>query len=176
MHQPLFLISLLFTLILVACGGPEVYREEAFQTESPYKIQLSVPVREACEAAQLALLSQGYRLELEQPQAIKARKDFQPESDITASIEFHVVCKARPTGSIMFANAVQTSYELKKSRQSTSISIPSAGALSLPFGKTTESLVKIAEETIANEDFYARYFALVMTYLEQPAKRKLSAE
>lgn len=172
MRMPPILFSLALAVAVAGCGGPAVYREEAFEAESPYKIQLNAPARAACEAAQLALLSQGYRIEIEQAQAIKARKDFQPETELTASIEFHVVCKERPAaGSILFANAVQTTHELKKSRQSSSISIPSAGALSLPFGKTTEALVKIAEETIADEQFYARYFALVQAYLVQPAKR-----
>ncbi|MFZ2394645.1 MAG: DUF2242 domain-containing protein, partial [Rhodoferax sp.] len=47
---------------LGGCGGGGVYKEEAYKPESPY--QRTVPHSEvkACEAAQLALLSQGYRI------------------------------------------------------------------------------------------------------------------
>lgn len=163
-------ISLGAAIAVGGCGGHDVYREEAFQVESPFRVHLNVSAREACEAAQLALLSQGYRIESAQPLANKARKDFQPEKERSAAIEFNVVCKDYQSGSILFANAVQTSYELKKSRQATSISVPTAGSLSLPFGSTTESLIKVAEETISDETFYARFFALVRTYLGQEGK------
>lgn len=170
MHKILLAVILVTTVTVGGCGGPRVYRQETFEAESPFKADLNVSAQKACEAAQLALLSQGYRLESTEPYSIKARKDFQPETELNAVIEFSVVCKDYLAGSILFANAVQTSYELKKSRQSTSISVPTAGSLSLPLGKTTESLVKISGETISDKAFYARFFALVQSFIDQPGK------
>lgn len=159
-------------MALWGCGGPNVYRDESFGHESPYQRVFSMPAQKACEGAQFALLSQGYRLESVDPNEIKAKKDFQPDDETNITIEFNVTCKERPPGSFIFANAVQTTYELKKSSQSSSLSIPSAGSISLPWGKTAESLVKVGGETISDTEFYARFFTLVRTYLGLPQPEK----
>ena len=172
MHRLLIVPSLGLAIILGGCGGRDVYRKETFEVQSPFKIHLNVSAQDACEAAQRALLSQGYRIESSQPHANNARKDFQPAAERSAAIEFNVVCKDEPSGSMMFANAVQTSYQLKKSRQSTSISVPTAGSLSLPWGTTTESLIKVGEKTISDETFYSRFFALVQAYLGEAGTEK----
>jgi len=153
-------------LLIAGCGGVEVYREESFKADSPFKQNYAVPAAKACAAAQLAILSQGYKIGLSDNSVIYAQKDFQPDDNLNVTIELNVVCKDYLAGSIVFANAVQTKYELKKSRQSTSVGIPSIGSISLPMGKTTESLVKIGGETVSEPAFYQRFFALVRTYLD----------
>ncbi|MCX7174136.1 MAG: DUF2242 domain-containing protein [Proteobacteria bacterium] len=153
-------------LILAGCGGHDVYRDESFKEDSPFRQRYSVPAAKACEGAQLAILSQGYKILLGDNSVIYAQKDFQPDDDINVTIEMNVVCKNYLSGSILFANAIQTKYELKKSRQTTSVGIPSVGSISLPMGKTTDSLVKIGGETISDQAFYQRFFTLVRTYLE----------
>lgn len=164
--KTLWPLSLFAALLLAACGGVDVYREESFKADSPFKQNYPLPAAKACVAAQLAILSQGYKISLSDNSAIYAQKDFQPDDDINVTIELNVVCKEYQGGSIVFANAVQTKYELKKSRQSTSLGIPSVGSISLPMGKTTESLVKIGGETVSDPLFYRRFFALVSTYLD----------
>jgi len=153
-------------LLIAGCGGVDVYREETFRADSPFKQNYPIPAAKACAAAQLAILSQGYKISLSDNSVIYAQKDFQPDDEINVIIELNVVCKEYQSGSIVFANAVQTKYELKKSRQSTSLGIPSVGSISLPMGKTTESLVKIGGETVSDPAFYQRFFALVRTYLD----------
>jgi hypothetical protein len=166
--------NLLPILILITfiggCGGHDVYREEAFAAESPYRKQMKVPAEQACKGAQLALLSQGYRLEKIESNLINGIKDFQPVEDIHAIVEFNIVCRDYSSGSMVFANAVQTKFELKKSSKSLNLGISSSGSVSLPWGKTTEGLVKIASETISDEDFYSRFFALVQAYLAPAPK------
>jgi len=159
-------LALATALLIAGCGGPDVYRGESFKADSPYKQNYPVPAAKACSAAQLAILSQGYKISLSDNSVIYAQKDFQPDDDINVTIELNVVCKDYLSGSIVFANAVQTKYELKKSRQSTSVGIPSVGSISLPFGKTTEALVKIGGETVSDTVFYQRFFALVRSYLD----------
>ena len=165
-------VALMLTLLLCAgCGGRAVYRDEAFQEESPFRRNLTVSAQKACEAAQLAMLSQAYRISLKEATEVRAQKDFQPDNDTSVTIDLDVVCKDMPPGSIIFANAVQTKYELKKSSQTTSVGIPSVGSLSMPWGKTAETLVKVGGETISDEEYYARFFALVRNILE-PQKKK----
>lgn len=160
-----FPTTIVLAALIGGCGGHDVYRDETFATASPYRKSLKASARQACDGAQLALLSQGYRLERTEPELIKGIKEFQPDEDIHAIVEFSVVCKDRGPGSMMFANAVQTKFELKKSSKSLNLGVSSAGSISLPWGKTTEALVKIAGETISDQDFYARFFSLVQTYL-----------
>ncbi len=171
MKSALNLAVILILLLTAGCGGRPVYRDEAFREESPFRRNLAVTAQKACEAAQLAMLSQAYRISQQEATEIHAQKDFQPDRDASVTIDLNVVCKDTPSGSIIFANAVQTKYELKKSSQTTSVGIPSVGSLSLPWGKTAENLVKVGGETISDEDYYARFFALVKNILEPPKKK-----
>ncbi|HUW36694.1 MAG TPA: DUF2242 domain-containing protein [Rhodocyclaceae bacterium] len=152
-------------LLAAGCGGPEVYRDEAFKSDSPFQRSYRSSPDGACRAAELALLSQGYVVDATDATALKARKDFQPDAEINVVIEFNVNCRPTAAGSLVFANAVETRYEVKKSSQSTSISLPSAGSISLPWGKTAEALVKLAAKTVSDREFYARFFTLLQSYL-----------
>ena len=60
----------------------------------------------------------------------------------------------------LYANAVETRYDLKKSKHAAGISIPSVGSLNLPWGSTTETLVKVSAKTITDAAFYERFFDL----------------
>lgn len=153
--------------VLYGCGGPDVYRDEAFEPESPFTRKFSVAVQQACEGAQLALLGQGYRIEKKEAAALTAMKNFQPDDEISMTIEFDVTCKEAAGNSRIFANALQTRYALRKSSQSTSLSV-ATGSISLPWSKSADSLVKVGSETISDPEFYARFFALVRTYLGLP--------
>ncbi|MDD5177262.1 MAG: DUF2242 domain-containing protein [Sterolibacterium sp.] len=165
--------AIIATLTLATgCGGSAVYKGEAFKEESPYRRNLNVSAQKACEAAQLAMLSQAYRISHNEATDIRGQKDFQPDDEVNVTIELNVICKDVPPGSIIFANAVQTKYELKKSAKTTSVGIPSVGSISMPWGKTAESLVKVGGETISDEDYYARFFTLVKNILEPPQKKK----
>lgn len=159
-------LALCAALLIAGCGGLDVYQQEGFKEDSPYKQSYPVSAAKACNGAQLAILSQGYKISLGDGSVIYAQKDFQPDDDVNVTIEMNVVCKDYRSGAIVFANAIQTKYELKKSRQSTSLGIPSVGSISLPMGKTTEALVKIGGETVSDPAFYQRFFALVRSYLD----------
>lgn len=122
-----------------------------------------------CEAARRALLSQGYVINDWKPAQIKGRRKYQPEADIHAEIEFSVVCVADSKGSnssTVFVNAVRDRYSLKKSNTSASIGVSAIGSVSLPFGSTDESMVKVASETIPTGHFYEQFFELLERYLD----------
>jgi len=123
----------------------------------------------ACEASRRALLSQGYVINEWKPTNIKGRRKYQHDADTHAEIEFNVVCVPDSKGSnssTMFANAIRDRYSLKKSNNSASIGVSAIGSVSLPFGSTDDSLVKVASETIATGQFYNQFFDLVERYLD----------
>lgn len=159
------------TLLVLGCGGRSVvhnvYETEQFKDDSPYKRDFSDSAQEVCVSAQLALLSQGYRITSSEQGSVMAQKDFQPNAEVSAIINLKAVCRVQPSGSILFASALQTTYELKKNLQSTSLGISTLGSISLPLGSSSESLIKVGAETISDKDFYDRFFTLVESYLLQ---------
>lgn len=92
---------------------------------------------------------------------LEATKAFQPDDDEHAVLEMHLICQPHGKGAVLFANAVQTNYELKKNRQKMGLSASSLGSISLPWGATADSLVKVGCETIDSKKFYERFFSLV---------------
>lgn len=154
-------------LLLAGCGSGKVYREESFELESPFRKDVNATENMACEAARRALLGQGYALQDSPADSAKGTKQFQPNEKFNVVLQVDVVCKDSSSGATVFANAVQTRYELKKSRQSTSVSVPAVGAISVPWGETTEAQIKVGSETIRDEKFYERFFGLMEKYLER---------
>lgn len=176
MHKTALIHTLLLaglaTFVLISCGGPQVYRDEAFEHESPYYRQFPLSAEEACDGAWRALLSQGYVVDDSLEDELKGVKQFQPEEDIHMVMEFNVVCVDKNGTSTMFTNAMQTRYDLKKIKKSAGLSVHSLGSISLPWGSTTESLVKVGCETIDDEEFYERFFQLTRQMLGLPTTKK----
>jgi hypothetical protein len=167
----LFLAGLV-AFVLAGCGGPQVYRDEAFEKESPYYRHFPLPHETACDGARRALLSQGYVVDDARTDRLKGVKQFQPDEDIHMVMEFDVVCADRNGTSTIFANAMQTRYDLKKIKKSAGLSLPSLGSISLPWGTSVESLVKVGCKTIEDEEFYQRFFQLTRQMLGLPTKKR----
>ena len=163
----------LLQVVLAACGTvtqrpPAVYNDESFSKQSAFSRDYPASVRATCEAARRALLSQGYVTKDSKPDQINGTKRFQPKDATYTEIEFSVVCtpsNAAGDHSILFANAFQGYYVLKKAPTTASVGLSALGSLSLPVGSSDEALVRIGGETIASEFFYARFFALIQHYL-----------
>jgi Uncharacterized protein conserved in bacteria (DUF2242) len=129
---------------------------------------------EACESARRALLSQGYLATATHPDTIDATRDFQPSSDKHITVEFHVVCTPGDdpeNTTIVYANAVQSGYALKKSDTSASVGFSVLGSVSLPIRSNSDSMVKVSSVTIESKSFYQQFFEYVASYLHKPAKR-----
>ncbi|HVE09354.1 MAG TPA: DUF2242 domain-containing protein, partial [Paraburkholderia sp.] len=163
--------------VLAACSSPTPktkFQDELFSNEaSPYMHSFDVPSAEACESARRALLSQGYMTTLARPDTIDATKNFQPASDSHFVVEFHVVCTAgddATNSSVVYANAVQNGYALKKSDTSASVGLSVLGSLSLPIRSNSDAMVKISSETIQAGKFYDRFFDLVGRYLQNAVR------
>ena len=68
---------------------------------------------------------------------------------------------ALPMRALLFANAEQTLYTVKKTSSSASVGVGVVGSISLPIGQSQDSLIKIGAETVPARPFYQRFFALV---------------
>lgn len=150
-------------------SSPGVFHHEEFVSTNVHSQKFPGSGSATCEAARRALLSQGYVISIAKADLVKGQKNFQPEGDVHVQIEFHVTCAPNSKGSnstTLFVNALEDRYTLKKSSNSASIGVGVLGSVSLPFGSSDESLVKVASETIVARRFYKRFFALVESYLD----------
>ncbi|TDY24550.1 uncharacterized protein DUF2242 [Paraburkholderia sp. BL6665CI2N2] len=159
-------------LTLAACSStPQPkFQQELFETgASPYARNFNSSTTDSCEAARRALLSQGYLTTTTRNDTVDGTKNFQPTGDTHVVVEFHVVCtpgeEASDT-SIVYVNAVQNGFALKKSDTSASVGLSVLGSLSLPIRSNSDAMVKISSETIPSGKFYDRFFGLVDHYLQ----------
>jgi hypothetical protein len=171
-------VGLTALLLLAGCGAlpsassrAEKAPIEAFDATDRFTRTVAQPPARACQAARMALLSQGYLVSNMQNDELRGRKNFQPKPDSHAEVEIHVVCAGSPDGggaATVFVSALQEHYELKKSANSASVGVPALASLSLPFSLGTDSMVKTASETIESERFYDRFFEVLERYLGSP--------
>lgn len=165
--------ALLLGSVAAGCSTekPLVYTQEKFDPVSRHSRAFAVSAAQSCEAARRSLLSHGYLVQRSNAELVDGRKSFQPSPDTHVEIEFHVVCAAEgPQRSTVFVNALQDRYALKRSSTSASLGVGPVGSVSLPFGSSSDALVKIASETIPSGDFYDRFFALIEHHLAQSAE------
>lgn len=168
--------STLFVTVLSGCTGMStptpvvVYERESFDAQSAFARSFPVPPAIGCNAARRALLSQGYVVHQATAEQIGARKSFQPRGDSHVQIQFNVVCAANGTGSsgsTAFVSAVQDRYALKQVNASASVGVGPFGSISVPFSAGSDSMVKVASETIPAGQFYQRFFDLVEHHLAE---------
>jgi hypothetical protein len=173
-----FALALLpgLAVALAACSSapkPKLQDEFFSNDASPFMHTFEVSSALACESARRALLSQGYMTTLARPDTVDATKNFQPASDSHYTVEFHIVCTAgddAANSSVVYANAVQNGYALKKSDTSASVGLSVLGSLSLPIRSNSDAMVKISSETIQSGKFYDRFFDLVGRYLQSSVR------
>ena len=157
--------------VLAACSSaPQPkFQQELFDTgASPFSRHFNVGSNDACEAVRRALLNQGYLTNLTSADRIDATKDFQPTGDSHVTVEFHVVCTPGEDAdgtSIVYANAIQSGYALKKSDTSASVGLSLLGSVSLPIRSNSDAMVKVSSETIQSNAFYDRFFDSVSHYV-----------
>ncbi len=145
-----------------------VYQQERFDASTPYAHAFTGTASATCEAARRALLSQGYVVALN-ADVVSGRKSFQPDAESHVQIEFNVVCANDTTvdgRAIAFVNAIQDKYAIKRTSNSASVGVGPVGSVSLPFSSSSDSLVKVASETIPAGEFYQRFFRLVEHFIQ----------
>jgi hypothetical protein len=163
------LSAALATLAACSSAPPPKFQQELFDTgASPFSRHYNVGSNDACEAVRRALLNQGYLTNATSAERIDATKDFQPSGDSHITVEFHVVCTPGEDAdgtSIVYANAIQSGYALKKSDTSASVGLSLLGSVSLPIRSNSDAMVKVSSETIQTNAFYDRFFDSVSHYV-----------
>ncbi|WP_424461394.1 DUF2242 domain-containing protein [Ottowia sp.] len=162
-------------LVLGGCAGlsrnpaPLInYKPETFGA-STYSRRFAANPAQTCEAARRALLGQGYIVVSAAAEQVTARKFFQPNPDHHVQLEFRVVCAAEVGeggDTIAFANGLQDQYNVRKVKESASLGVGGFGSLSLPVEGGTDTMVKVASETVTDERLYQSFFDLLAGYLD----------
>ncbi|MFM9425760.1 hypothetical protein RCH10_002199 [Variovorax sp. GrIS 2.14] len=159
-------------LLLSGCGSapkPVSYEPEEFDSTTTHTRSYSASEGQTCEAARRALLSQGYMLTASSTDLVTGRKSFQPTGEVHVEVELRVVCAsevAKGRRTVTFVTALQDRYALKKVNNSASVGVGAIGSLSLPYSSSDDAMVKIASETLTDEGFYDRFFALLERFLK----------
>lgn len=157
---------------LAACGGraaDSMLLRESFDSGDTYSRAVPGAPALACEAARRTLLSQGYAIARADDNAVEGNKNFQPREDEHEQLVLRISCAARGEQSLVFVSAVQDRYALKKSPTSASVGVGALGSVSLPFGSSDDSLVKVASSTVQDAGFYRRFFERLQQYLPAAA-------
>lgn len=161
-----FLLASIAIASVTGCAGTPpkpVYNSERFAVDSPFEMRLAVPAERACALGQRVLLSQGYQVELSEPDRVAGKKYFQPEVSHQMQLEIALICLADGNGTIVYANALQTRSELKSRTNNTGFSVAGIGSISLPWSSEKEEMIKVGEETVTDPAFYERLFDLLRT-------------
>ncbi|RYY89416.1 MAG: DUF2242 domain-containing protein [Comamonadaceae bacterium] len=175
-------LVVLSALVLAGCAGTSSrrvsYETEEFDSTTTHTRSYAATEAQTCEAARRALLSQGYMITAANPDLVTGRKSFQPAPEVHVEVEFRAVCardtgigaKGSPRSTIAFVTALQDRYSLKKTNNSASVGVGAIGSLSLPFSSSDDALVKVASETLTDERFYDRFFALMDRFITKPGE------
>jgi hypothetical protein len=158
------LLACAVCIAVTACAGsrgPRVYEQESFDGRAGFSREFVASPVDTCNAARRVLLSEGYVATMANPEQLQAHKRFQPDGETHVQIEFNLVCapsaRTLPTAAL-FVSAVQDRYTVKKSSTSASVGVGPIGSISLPISSSSDSLVKVASETIPAGAFYERFF------------------
>lgn len=157
-------VLLLSGLLLAGCATappPAAYQGESFSAESPFVTWSTHDPDAACEVAKRALLSQGYQVDATKTTRIKGEKFFLPKANYGMTLNITLVCLPSNVGTAIYANALQTRFELKSAATSAGVGVAGIGSISLPWSSDKEALIKVGEETISDPDFYKRLFSLI---------------
>ena len=158
-------------LVMAGCTSAGVKTfgvQENFGSVATYSRLFDATPAQTCEASRRALLSQGYVISSSSADLVEGKKSFQPEPESHLQMLVRVVCVPEANDgkvSLGFVTATQDTYALRKTNNSASVGVGAIGSVSLPFSSSSESLVKVGSETIANDTFYDSFFDLVKRYL-----------
>src|ERR1035437_9580495 len=128
-------LAILSGLLLNGCSTqhPRVYQGEAFTIDTPFQYYSDREPEGACEIGKRALLSQGYQLDATPALNVRGAKYFQPSTEHATKLTISLVCLASSLGTVIYANALETHFELKSSSSSAGMSVSGIGSLSLPW-------------------------------------------
>jgi hypothetical protein len=149
-------------LVLAACGGPGSYAErEDFEGDARYRREYPVAAGPLCEAARRVLMGDGYGVSGSDPLALVGVKEFRLEDKGHAQVTIRAACVDRAKGATLFVAATEEHFDVKTSRQSTTVGVPVVAPISFGTRSETDSQVKTRGETVQQRDFYERFHQAV---------------
>ena len=160
----LSIFAVIFGLMLNGCVATKAtrpYQTETFTSETPFQYYSSRDPDLACEIGKRALLSQGYQIDDDKPRSVRGEKYFRPKPDQAIRLTITLVCLPSSLGAVVYANGLETQYEMKAKGSSAGVSVAALGSVSLPWAIDKDTLVKVGEETVTAPDFYQRLFELI---------------
>lgn len=156
--------------LLAACGGGgPMHRGESFEPDPRYRRVFKMPAAQVCEAARLVLLGQGYVVRSLDANALSLDGNKQLPGDKQSHTVLQVVvnCVPQSQGTRLFVTAVEESFEVRKSSESSALGLPMVGPITVSRSSTTENQIKSSGETVRDERFFDRFFTAVQAELGQ---------
>ncbi len=152
--------------LLVACGGVRDYHhEETFGGDTRFRREFVTDSLRLCTAARTVLLGQGYVLvsaPSHDPElAFVGSKEFKKEEQQHAVLQVHVNCVDSGRGATLFVTAVESHFDVKQSKEQTTIGAPIVAPIYLSRSSSSETQVKTRGETVDDRTFYERFFTAV---------------
>lgn len=176
-----WVLGLALGLALTGCGSSKEkklasYEPESFASTDTHARTYPASEGKTCEAARRALLSQGYQVKDATAQQVSGTKNFQPENDVHMEVTLRVVCakdsqasgaqtSASKGSTTAFVTALQDRYTVKRVTNSAGVGVGVLGSISLPYSSSEDTMVKVASQTVTDERFYERFYALIDRYL-----------
>ena len=159
------LVALLLVL-LTGCGGPPRYApNEEFTGDAKHQRDFSSDVATLCDAARRVLLGDGYLVTRGEDQRLTGGKEFQLEEQHHAMLNVYVNCERRAGGSTLYVTATEEHFDVKATRQSSSIGFPLVAPIYYGTQSEANGQVKTHGETIAERGFYERFYRAVQRQL-----------
>ena len=158
--------------VCAGCASRKVdVAEASISTQAPFSRTFQGSGDTVCWGVKRALLSQGYMLDRPgESGVLTGTRDFQPEPKLNVSYHLQTSCADNRDGtSIVFLTAEREDSQLQKMKQTTSVGVGPA-TLTMPSG-SARVLGVVRRETLKDPDFYARFFSLVQSYVDQEQKR-----
>ena len=159
------LVSLLL-IALAACGGPPRYASnEEFSADARYHRDFAASAAALCDAARRVLLGDGYLVTRTEDQSLVGGKEFQIEEQQHAILNVYVSCEPRAGKSTLYVTATEEHYDVKATRQSSSIGFPMVAPIYYGTQSEANGQVKTRGETVSESGFYERFYRAVQRQL-----------
>ncbi|HEY6823021.1 MAG TPA: DUF2242 domain-containing protein [Steroidobacteraceae bacterium] len=167
--------AVLLVAVALTCAGCASRKvdvaQQSISTQAPFSRTFEGAGDAVCWSVKRALLSQGYMLDRPgESGVLTGTRDFQPDPKLNVSYHLQTTCADNRDGSsIVFVTAEREDSRLQKMKQSTSVGVGPA-TLTMPSG-SAQVLGVVRRETLKDPAFYARFFALVQSYIDQEQER-----
>ena len=165
----------LLALVVSASAGCASRKVDVAQasisSQAPFSRTFQGSGDSVCWGVKRALLSQGYMLDRAgESGVLTGTRDFQPDPKLNVSYHLQTSCADNRDGTaIVFLTAEREESQLQKMKQSTSVGVGPA-TLTMPSG-SAQVLGVVRRETVKDPEFYARFFSLVQSYVDQEQNR-----